>query len=501
MLVPIISIGFVAIESVMIVIVLVALVIMLLMRYIYIAVLAILMPFAWLCWVFPKLNNHWSKWWSEFIRWTLFAPICIFFLYLSIATMKAMSNAGAASSQSFAAYTSASNPAWGGISSLVTSVFTPIFGSALNMIVMLGLSVAGLIVANSMGIKGADIGMKAVGGVQKGITNYANKAGQKSARATYQKMGGSKITKSLQEGRIGTTLKKIPVLGKVIPGGLIRRGESLAGRAISGMSSNEALVEAAKKNVPKSPDEIRTNLRGSMSKEDQMAHIASLVASGDLREKDKDGNDEMVNGKTMREFLNENLDKDSDVAKRFGQVKMGADANVAVGGDKEVRIAEDQLKALQTSGTANTVALTAATNKLDGAVKEFIGKLKKGDAAKINANEVFRHDTALSRTLLKQFALTAPQLVTGMLPKMKAENLVKLDITYRDVIKNAYAVGTPDEKKHLVGDGPTNSPDDPSKDSVLGRYIRAFGNNATGFSGTGGGGGATGGGGGGGANP
>src|SRR3989344_2232135 len=58
--------------------------IMLFIRYIAIGILLILMPFAWLLWLFPSLSSHFTKWWNAFIRWAFFAPILTFFLYLAI---------------------------------------------------------------------------------------------------------------------------------------------------------------------------------------------------------------------------------------------------------------------------------------------------------------------------------------------------------------------------------------------------------------------------------
>jgi hypothetical protein len=253
MLIPIFSMVFVCLEFTMVIIVLTAFVIMLLTRYIYIAVLAILMPFAWLCWVFPNLNSHWKKWWSEFIRWTLFAPICIFFLYLSMATLAAMSSSQAVQSQAIATYVSSNNTTWGSISSFFTSTFTPIIANVLNMIVMLGLSVASLTVANSMGIKGADMGMKAVGTVKDTVVGYANKKVRSGARSIGNnisdrfKSGGKQYNASTRETttwlqRRGSNLNTIPGV-RHIPGvkGL--------GASIATATSPDAVKKGSEKDI------------------------------------------------------------------------------------------------------------------------------------------------------------------------------------------------------------------------------------------------------------
>jgi len=44
--------------------------------------LIILAPFAWFFSIFPALKSHADKWWSEFFKWSFFAPIYVFFIYL-----------------------------------------------------------------------------------------------------------------------------------------------------------------------------------------------------------------------------------------------------------------------------------------------------------------------------------------------------------------------------------------------------------------------------------
>ncbi len=53
-------------------------------------VLIILAPFAWLFSVFPVLKAQSSKWWSEFFKYSFFAPIYVFFIYLVIRISKEM---------------------------------------------------------------------------------------------------------------------------------------------------------------------------------------------------------------------------------------------------------------------------------------------------------------------------------------------------------------------------------------------------------------------------
>ena len=67
--------------------VLIALAVLLLVRYVYLAILLVLLPFAWLMRIFPKFSSEFSKWWSNFIKWAFFPPCALFFIYLVLATI------------------------------------------------------------------------------------------------------------------------------------------------------------------------------------------------------------------------------------------------------------------------------------------------------------------------------------------------------------------------------------------------------------------------------
>jgi len=57
---------------------------MLFIRYIILSLLLVLVPLAFLFWIFPKFQNLWTQWWDEFFRWVFFLPAALFFLYLAL---------------------------------------------------------------------------------------------------------------------------------------------------------------------------------------------------------------------------------------------------------------------------------------------------------------------------------------------------------------------------------------------------------------------------------
>ena len=75
------SVFFIALFTVLAAITLLAVAIMLLIRYVFLGILLLLSPIVWLLWIFPSTQHLWQKWWSQFLRWTFFAPIMLF-LYL-----------------------------------------------------------------------------------------------------------------------------------------------------------------------------------------------------------------------------------------------------------------------------------------------------------------------------------------------------------------------------------------------------------------------------------
>ena len=154
------SLIFVAIFTALVAMSLLSLAAMLFVRYIILIILLILMPLTWLMWIWPDLEGHWKKWWSEFMRWTFFAPAVTFFIYLALnvaTNLSGIRKSGAPIPVEVA-----------GLADL--SLFIKDFGSALGqMISVLGILYGGIYAANKMGIAGANVGFV----VAKGIKNAA----------------------------------------------------------------------------------------------------------------------------------------------------------------------------------------------------------------------------------------------------------------------------------------------------------------------------------------
>ena len=60
---------------------------MFVLRFAYLAVLVIVMPFAWFAGIFPGTHDLWKKWWHQFTRWIIFGPSMLFFIWISFFIM------------------------------------------------------------------------------------------------------------------------------------------------------------------------------------------------------------------------------------------------------------------------------------------------------------------------------------------------------------------------------------------------------------------------------
>jgi hypothetical protein len=127
----------------------IAIAVMLAVRYVYLTLLFILLPFALFLMIFPiKVGNEgnaWSKWTNEFVRWVIFAPLMGFFIFF---TFNLISSGRYLPSASTAT----------GLSNILPQIG--------DSIVLVGLLMGGLYIANSLGIA---IGKYFYGQMNKGL--------------------------------------------------------------------------------------------------------------------------------------------------------------------------------------------------------------------------------------------------------------------------------------------------------------------------------------------
>ncbi len=144
--------------------------IMLFLRYLHLTFLFVIAPIAWLFWIFPGLSGNYSKWWSSFLKWIFFAPAASFFIYLATLAVAQMGRM-----QFIRTGT--------GISGFLQTLAS----QGVQMFVLGGLMLGGLIVAQSMGIGFASTGLKIAGSMKGAALKVAGNQAKLARRALAQK--------------------------------------------------------------------------------------------------------------------------------------------------------------------------------------------------------------------------------------------------------------------------------------------------------------------------
>ncbi|MEK7094128.1 MAG: hypothetical protein AAB903_02175 [Patescibacteria group bacterium] len=193
------------IAELMIFFTLTALALNLIIRYFYLLILMILMPFAWLAWLIPGMQKHWSSWWEKFIQWAMSPAILLAFVYIALAIMSSSTIKGTVKSWE----TGSSGGAGIVIQELLKGapgnkgeVAPSPLSIFIKMFVGLALIWGALIASNSMGAKGASTAMGWSKSIGKRAGNYSARWAKRGGRRLYQKAGGENITKRFQGAEI-----------------------------------------------------------------------------------------------------------------------------------------------------------------------------------------------------------------------------------------------------------------------------------------------------------
>lgn len=261
------SVYFAAGFTIIVAISLISLSAMLFMRYIWLTMLLILMPLAWMFWAWPDLSDKWSKWWSEFIRWTFFAPSVSFFLYLALSIVK--------------------HPVAPVSEVNAIGLTIPNFGALLGqMISVLGILYGGMYTANKMGIEGASVG-STVYNKMKGYMTGATGAtgayiGRKYGMGGLDRLStsfGSKQTVNERLRGVTAGMTGIPLIGDTfqnLNSQLKKSGEATIGEWIKHYDGMDA---EGRKNAFSgrilSPEE-RSGAMASMAKNGQMRDMQKM---------------------------------------------------------------------------------------------------------------------------------------------------------------------------------------------------------------------------------
>ncbi len=393
MLVPIFSVFFIAASLIVMVITLAAFIIMLLIRYVYIAILAVLLPFAWMLWIFPETKNNFDKWWHAFIKWTIFAPVSLFFIWLALTTAHGISSGYGTGTQNFAQYYSSNDNVWGSISGFFGNLITPIIQNLLNEIVLVGLMVGGMIAANSLGITAANGAIAYMQKTGKGVGNYAkNYAKGRARQAATAPLRTEKARAGLTSMQQRKGIKGLPSrwMGRLGESIAVGGGEKAAAeheKGISGLTKEQALNQLTTSSAPRRQailkraekegwhDDARLDPHLAEGKMGEAKRYGNEKTFGELR--DKSGRS-LVDAIKAKKIADETKDPDkikeadekiSGEVKKLGTKNPDALASFFVSDNAREKIADE----LGKKGIA--VPVTLQPESIQGAQKEIVKTL------------------------------------------------------------------------------------------------------------------------------
>ncbi len=211
---------------------------LMILRYIIITFLLIIMPFAWLCWIFPSLSGNWKKWWNEFIKWNIFLPVLMFFIYLAVYTSTKIGESTLF--ETFINGYGGDLAKTGGVAAGLTVFGIKTLAAMVQGIVQVALLFGGLVAAQKMGIAGSDSIMKASSTVKGWVTGAAMSATGVPMAGRLAKRGGGAVVTAAGTKVASSAYSTIAAVSGAVGG---RRLQAWA------LSKADAPKEAAKKSI------------------------------------------------------------------------------------------------------------------------------------------------------------------------------------------------------------------------------------------------------------
>jgi hypothetical protein len=364
--------------------------IMLLVRYLHLIFLLVLAPIVWLFWVIPNLSGKFGEWWNSFIKWTFFAPAAAFFIYLSFRAVELIGTQKIfLTNQDF-----------------FTGAIAAVMSQGAQMVVIAGIMLGGLIVAQKMGIESANIGLNLANKAKAGALGWAGRKSLQAGSALFRRKGTEPDAKSNAEKIQGWAEKRTSILGRYAAGWVARGAATLStaggedqvkyhGSQVKGMSEAETKAALLTSAGPR-----------------KIALIKKLADDGKL------GDIDMTKIAT---------DSNKKLFASFGQGKVFDDAGKA--GLMSVEMA-DAIK----KGPAGQKELADATDEL---VRKMTRKDMTNSAVKdlFSGKAKFGLDLASVKNLSEHFARAVgsenPNLVPSILPKLDSKSLNNFEKIYR----------------------------------------------------------------------
>jgi hypothetical protein len=318
---------------------------MLLVRYLYLTILLILMPLAWLCLAIPELSKYWQEWWHKFLQWTFFLPAVTFFLYLALFGANSLGEKIGTLKDVFA------DPALAVDAKIAQK--NGLIGF-LDTIIVLGLLTSALIAAQKLGIEGAGVAMQAADKVKGWAVGQVTSRVKVRATGLTRTQLGQNVASRLQQFSAGAAAKGTDFTiwkpktykkaGWAGVGAITKPARELGYATESGIGvkQGENLVKEAEANQKGfSPSQLAARIP-DMQDHEKVAAFAKLM---------KDKNLDIV--PNLATYMKGNL---AEIFKAYGKEKEYKDLEKTVGFSREVLTAK--------SGDARTMAMDDFRKKL-----------------------------------------------------------------------------------------------------------------------------------------
>ncbi|MDP3974952.1 MAG: hypothetical protein Q8P88_01535 [Candidatus Jorgensenbacteria bacterium] len=411
MLTNIASLFFTTAFTVIAIIVIGTFAIMLLVRYLYLIFLGVTAPLVWLFWVIPDLAGYFTDWWKAFIRWTFFAPAASFFIYLAFRAVEKLGT-----TEIFTA----------GADNFFEGTMLTVASQGAQMIVIAGIMIGGLMVANNMGIKSAEIGLNLANKLKGGAQAWAGRKTLQAGSALLRRKGTEPDAKSGAERIQGWAERQKFAPARYLAGWVARGAATLS---TAGGEDQVKYHESQVKGM--SLAETKAALLTATGPR-KIAIAKKLTADGKMGEID------------MTQFSTEGNKK---LFASFGQGKAFGDAEKA--GIMNVEMA----KAIN-KGAAGQQELANATDKL---VRNMTRKDMENVAVKdlfdIKPGQIkFGLEEPAVKNLAEHFTRSVisenPVLVPNIMPKLDAASMKRFTDTYSQELNDALRLATPGTPPH-----------------------------------------------------
>ncbi len=240
--------------------------IFLVVRILFLWFLLIVAPIAWILWILPATSGQFKKWWDEFFKWSFFAPIYAFMIYLSLSIFDA---SGKIKSDTF----SGAAPAGWDTSAAIGGLTTALPSAIFQWILVIGMMVGALIVAQKFGVMGANMSYGTLKGWGEGTRNWAGRQLRRQALAV-----GAKEAAPGVEARPGILIRGAQRLAGVPLGGRI-----LANQVFRMQAAGIGISEAQKQFGNWTPEAIQNYLgTPALFPEQKLGAALALQAKGKL---------------------------------------------------------------------------------------------------------------------------------------------------------------------------------------------------------------------------